>query len=296
MDVKFGHIPGTRVGQIFKDRRALKDAGIHANIQKGIWGAGTGACSIVLSGGYEDDEDYLDFILYTGQGGQDEKTKKQIKDQEFVQGNKGLIISYENQSPVRVTRGYQIPNGPKEGYRYDGLYKVEKYEYSIGREGFKMCRFHLQSVQSIEGLKTSLTNTFKSSYLETQRENVNVNKIIRDPKNAEMIKSIYDFRCQVCRIRLDTPYKRPIAIGAHIKGLGTPHNGPDNIENMLCLCPNHHDQLDKYSYSINPLDHSIIGLKEFQNQKLFKEKKHKLNNLFLEYHYQYFLKVNKKTT
>ena len=131
-----------------------------------------------------------------------------------------------------------------------------------------MCRFHLQSVQSIEGLKTSLTNTFKSSYLETQRENVNVNKIIRDPKNAEMIKSIYDFRCQVCRIRLDTPYKRPIAIGAHIKGLGTPHNGPDNIENMLCLCPNHHDQLDKYSYSINPLDHSIIGLKEYQNQKL----------------------------
>jgi len=36
MDVKFGHIPGTRVGQIFKDRRALKDAGTHANIQKGF--------------------------------------------------------------------------------------------------------------------------------------------------------------------------------------------------------------------------------------------------------------------
>ena len=36
MDVKFGHIPGTRVGQIFKDRRVLKDAGIHANIQKGF--------------------------------------------------------------------------------------------------------------------------------------------------------------------------------------------------------------------------------------------------------------------
>ena len=36
MDVKFGHIPGTRVGQIFKDRHALKDAGIHANIQKGF--------------------------------------------------------------------------------------------------------------------------------------------------------------------------------------------------------------------------------------------------------------------
>ena len=47
---------------------------------------------------------------------------------------------------------------------------------------------------------------------------------------------------------------------------------------------------------LDPLDHSIIGLKEYQNQKLFKEKKHKLNDLFLEYHYKYFLKVNKKTT
>ena len=36
MDVKFGHIPGTRVGQVFKDRRALKDAEIHANIQRGF--------------------------------------------------------------------------------------------------------------------------------------------------------------------------------------------------------------------------------------------------------------------
>ena len=86
MDVKFGHIPGTRVGQIFKDRRALKDAGIHANIQKGIWGAGTGACSFVLFGGYEDDEDYLDFILYTGQGGQDEKNKKTNKRSRICSG------------------------------------------------------------------------------------------------------------------------------------------------------------------------------------------------------------------
>ena len=62
-------------GQIFKDRLALKDVGIHANIKKSIWDVGTVSCSIVLSGGYEDDKDYLDFILCTGQGGQDEKTK-----------------------------------------------------------------------------------------------------------------------------------------------------------------------------------------------------------------------------
>ena len=36
MDVKFGHIPGTRFGQTFKDRRALKDAGIHQIYKKGF--------------------------------------------------------------------------------------------------------------------------------------------------------------------------------------------------------------------------------------------------------------------
>ena len=50
MDVKFGHIPGTRVRQIFKDRRALKDAGIHANIQKGL---GCRNWCLVLLGQYK---------------------------------------------------------------------------------------------------------------------------------------------------------------------------------------------------------------------------------------------------
>ena len=48
MKVQFGHIPGTKIGKLFKERAALKNAGIHANTFKGIWGAGTGACSIVL--------------------------------------------------------------------------------------------------------------------------------------------------------------------------------------------------------------------------------------------------------
>ncbi|MBT6251913.1 MAG: hypothetical protein HOI84_01280, partial [Flavobacteriaceae bacterium] len=44
----------------------------------------------------------------------------------------------------------------------------------------------------------------------------------------------------------------PIAIGAHIKPLGRPHSGPDVKENLLCLCPNHHDQFDALAFSIEP--------------------------------------------
>ena len=107
----------------------------------GIWGAQEGAYSIVLSGGYEDDIDELDYILYTGQGGQDAPGGKQVADQLFTKGNLGLRLSCDYGLSVRVTRGHQIKNGPEKGYRYDGLYRVEKYERVQGKRGFYICRF-----------------------------------------------------------------------------------------------------------------------------------------------------------
>lgn len=36
----------------------------------------------------------------------------------------------------------------------------------------------------------------------------------------------------------------PYAEAAHIRGLGRPHDGPDVVSNVLCLCPNHHVLFD----------------------------------------------------
>ena len=58
------------------------------------------ACSIVLSDGYEDDIDELDYVIYTGHGGQKTPGGKQIKDQEFKAGNLALKISFENNLPI----------------------------------------------------------------------------------------------------------------------------------------------------------------------------------------------------
>ena len=124
----FGNVNGTSPGDIFASRQDLASSGIHAPLMTGIWGAQEGACSIVLSGGYEDDIDHLDYILYTGQGARDEKTGKQIADQVFTRGNLGLQLSFQYGLPVRVTRGHQVPYGPEKGYRYDGLYYVKNVE------------------------------------------------------------------------------------------------------------------------------------------------------------------------
>jgi putative restriction endonuclease len=67
---KLGAIDGVEAGAAFPNHRALYDAGVHRALRAGIVGwAREGAESIVLSGGYVDDEDHGSVIIYTEHGG-----------------------------------------------------------------------------------------------------------------------------------------------------------------------------------------------------------------------------------
>jgi|TARA_B110000090_G_scaffold175749_1_gene198051 putative restriction endonuclease len=291
----FGIIDGTAIGQKFESRKDLAKSGIHTPGMHGIWGREKeGSCSIVLSGGYEDDIDELDYILYTGQGGQDSPGGTQVADQEFLRGNKGLQLSCDYNLPIRVTRGHQVINGPDSGYRYDGLYYVTSYERVVGKSGFYICRFHLQSELTIKDLETKLEENLPQGYIAAERKETIINRLSRNIRLREKVKAMYEFRCQVCDILLKKP-GGAIAIGAHIKGLGRPHNGPDVIENMLCLCPNHHDQFDALSFYIEPADLEVKGLDGFEGSKIRIQKRHNLAREFLEYHKQQFIDKNPRS-
>tara|TARA_Y100000588_G_scaffold365136_1_gene429465 strand:- start:238 stop:498 length:261 start_codon:yes stop_codon:yes gene_type:complete len=78
----FGDLPGISEGNDFSDRQSLHDANIHRGLQGGISGnPKDGASSIVLSGGYVDDKDLGDEIIYTGHGGHNPNSNRQIADQ-----------------------------------------------------------------------------------------------------------------------------------------------------------------------------------------------------------------------
>ena len=153
----------------------------------------------------------------------------------------------------------------------------------LGKRGFNICRFHLVSETSLENLESSAKDSFKSTYQRASRSEVVVNRLNRNLKISEKVKEIYSHHCQVCGTLLQSP-SGPIAIGAHIKPLGKPHNGPDTLSNMLCLCPNHHDQFDKLSFCIDAESLSIIGLDGFTGQRLKIKPRHKIEANFLLYH------------
>lgn len=287
----FGEIQGIKVGQVFKNRDELSKSGIHKPSMAGIWGSqDTGAYSIVLSGGYEDDIDQFDYILYTGQGGQDSPGGKQIKDQEFSRGNKALAISMEERLPVRVSRGYQVEYGPEFGYRYDGIYYVQNFHKQKGKAGFFIYRFELVTAQNYEYLLENVESSFKEDYVLPERTDIVSQRIKRNQKIVKKVKALHNNICQVCGEYFEG-VKGPISVGAHIQGLGGLHNGPDIISNLLCLCPNHHALFDSYGFYIDQ-NYEISSLNQDlpknPQRKLRINPKHKIDKEFLKYHQNKF--------
>jgi hypothetical protein len=92
----FGEIEPHSPGARFDSRKAIRNAGLHRHEQAGISGRyEDGADAIVVSGGYVDDIDEGDVIVYTGQGGRDPNTGRQVRDQRFEGGNLALARSEE---------------------------------------------------------------------------------------------------------------------------------------------------------------------------------------------------------
>lgn len=294
VDNLFGELPGVKVGEVFENRVALSKSGVHKPSMSGIWGSQVhGAYSIVLSGGYEDDVDQLDYILYTGQGGQDLPGGKQIKDQEFIRGNKALAINKEEHLPVRVIRGYQVEFGPDNGYRYDGVYYVNNFYKQKGKSGFFIYRFELVTAQTYDSLLQSITPTLKTDNTLPERVNVLSSKIIRNQSIVKKVKELNNNTCQVCWEYLEG-VNGPISVGAHIKPLGGIHNGPDILSNLLCLCPNHHALFDSYGFYIDQ-NFNIVSLRQNlsknKDMKLLLNTRHKIEKSFLKYHQDKFEEV-----
>lgn len=115
-------------------------------------------------------------------------------------------------------------------------------------------RFSIEQIKLVLYIRKSLDE-------ETLRVVRQVDVLIRNRKLVAAIKEKYGDACQICGIRLEIRKGIYYSEVHHIRPLGKPHNGPDRLENMICVCPNHHVLLDigslKISISYLSLKHDI---------------------------------------
>jgi euchromatic histone-lysine N-methyltransferase len=145
-----GAVPGVEVGDEFQYRIELNIIGLHRQIQGGIdymkHKNKMLATSIVASGGYSDELDNTDVLIYTGQGGNVMSSDKDPEDQKLERGNLALKNSSEEKNPVRVIRGSESVDGKSKIYVYDGLYLVESCWQEMGSHGKLVYKFRLRRI------------------------------------------------------------------------------------------------------------------------------------------------------
>ncbi|GAB2211379.1 hypothetical protein Droror1_Dr00024691 [Drosera rotundifolia] len=137
---RIGAVPGVEIGDIFFFRMEMCVVGLHAPSMAGIdymtvsgeMGEEPLAVSIVSSGGYEDDAEDKDVLVYTGQGGNiagggNTIKDKEASDQKLVRGNLALDRSSRRGNEIRVVRGIRDTFNPQtKVYFYDGLYNIQE--------------------------------------------------------------------------------------------------------------------------------------------------------------------------
>lgn len=158
-----GSMPGISVGDAFFFRMELCVLGLHGQVQAGIDFVTAGrsasgepiATSIIVSGGYEDDDDRGDVLVYTGHGGRDPNLHKHCVDQKLEGGNLALERSMAYGIEIRVIRAVKSRRSPVgKVYFYDGLYKVVDYWLDRGKSGFGVYKYKMLRIEGQEPMGT----------------------------------------------------------------------------------------------------------------------------------------------
>jgi predicted restriction endonuclease len=274
----YGEIEGVAVGATFSSRFDLHKSKVHRPLQSGICGRADrgGAESIVVSGGYPDDDDYGDVIIYTGHGGQDQNTGRQVADQDASSwGNRALFQSIVSELPVRVIRGAggDQMHSPPSGFRYDGLYQVKDGWTTTGQAGFRILQFRLEALRNGPEARP-----------DPGRWEFVSRGDYRSRAVAEQVKRAHRSECQICGETIETPSGMRYAEAVYIKDLATPHRGPDIPENCLCLCPNHAKRLQLGVITIDDDFQVIDEIEREPLADLHQTRGHRVALEYVQYH------------
>jgi len=152
-------------------------------------------------------------------------------------------------------------------------YKGPTHFIKVRRNRFRLAEINKQELSTItvEIPKTPIAVDIKGA-VQPERTLQETYRILRDTKLAREVKLTNNYRCQICNNTIQLSDSLSYAEAHHVKPLGSPHNGPDIRENIVCVCPNHHVLLDYGAIKLNRenfknIDEEFI---QYHNEIIFK--------------------------
>jgi hypothetical protein len=91
-------------------------------------------------------------------------------------------------------------------------------------------------------------------------------RIIRDTQISRWVKGVHEHRCQICGDTIKLNNGQFYAEAHHIKPVGEHHEGPDVVENVICVCPKHHVLLDYGVVSLNKPELHTVPLHDIRDE------------------------------
>ncbi len=106
----------------------------------------------------------------------------------------------------------------------------------------------------------------------TNRVETTTYRILRDTALSREVKIAQQFKCQLCGNRICLGDGSFYAEAHHVRPLGRPYNGPDTIDNIVCVCPTCHVLLD---YRVIRLENSKVPnvspvYVDYHNRKIYR--------------------------
>mgnify|MGYP001274331356 CR=1 FL=1 len=139
--------------------------------------------------------------------------------------------------------GYIIFNSESEYLNHSGLQRKKDLHIKNGIQSLSGYQYFTASEIVLLELFLDKPNPVIARD-EVIRKARSVEVLLRDQSLVSKVKMLYNDTCQICGLRLKLRKGMYYSEVHHIKPLGKPFNGPDCIENMICVCPNHHILLD----------------------------------------------------
>lgn len=176
----------------------------------------------------------------------------------FDQVNKNRNGDYSNYSTWRIYKitTFQIIQSHCPGYeKFNGQAHFEK----TGRGRCRLIR-HTTPVAVDIGEPS-----------QPERVKQEVYRILRDTALARDVKECNKYQCHICGQIFKINSEQPYAEAHHIKPLGSPHDGPDVRENILCVCPNDHVLLDYGAIKLDAAQFTGIAVEyiDYHNEHIF---------------------------